>query len=52
MDHNENGAFAARGLRGQTFYVDPITQMMVVRLASYAVASNPTALPAYQAVAE
>jgi CubicO group peptidase (beta-lactamase class C family) len=54
--HNENGAYAARGVHGQTIYVDPTAEMVLVRLASYPQAQNgfidPTSLPAYQAVAE
>ncbi|WP_404376640.1 serine hydrolase domain-containing protein [Vreelandella aquamarina] len=54
--HNDHGAFTARGVHGQTIYIDPTAQMVIVRFASYPVASNaandPTSLPAYQAVAE
>lgn len=54
--HNEHGAFAARGVHGQTIYVDPTAEMVLVRFASYPKAQNgfidPTSLPAYQAVAE
>jgi CubicO group peptidase (beta-lactamase class C family) len=54
--HNEHGAFAARGVHGQTIYVDPTADMVIVRLASFPVAKNaridPTSLPAYQAVAD
>ena len=54
--HNEHGAFAARGVHGQTIYIDPTADMVIVRLASYPTAKNakidPTSLPAYQAVAE
>ncbi len=54
--HNAHGAFAARGVHGQTIYVDPTAEMVLVRLASYPRAQNgfidPTSLPAYQAVAE
>jgi len=54
--HNENGAFAARGVHGQTIYVDPTADMVLVRLASFPTAKNaaidPTSLPAYQVVAE
>lgn len=54
--HNDHGAFAARGVHGQTIYVDPTAEMVIVRFASYPVAGNaaidPTSLPAYQAVAE
>ncbi|MFP1632879.1 serine hydrolase domain-containing protein [Zhengella sp. ZM62] len=54
--HNAHGAYAARGVHGQTIYVDPAADMVLVRLASYPRAQNgfidPTSLPAYQAVAE
>ncbi|MDQ2091106.1 serine hydrolase domain-containing protein [Marimonas arenosa] len=54
--HNDNGAYAARGVHGQTIYVDPTAEMVLVRLASFPRAQNgfidPTSLPAYQAVAD
>ena len=54
--HNDHGAYAARGVHGQTIYVDPTANMVLVRVASYPRAQNgfidPTSLPAYQAVAE
>ncbi len=54
--HNKHGAFAARGVHGQTIYVDPTAEMVLVRFASFPRAQNgfidPTSLPAYQAVAE
>lgn len=54
--HNEHEAFAARGVHGQTLYIDPTAEMVIVRLASHPHAKNasfdPTSLPAFQAVAE
>ena len=54
--HNPHGAFAARGVHGQTVYIDPTAQMVIVRFASFPVAQNsfidPTSMPAYQAIAE
>lgn len=54
--HNDNGAYAARGVHGQTVYIDPTAEMVLVRLASFPVSANskidPTSLPAYQAVAD
>ena len=54
--HNDHGAFAARGVHGQTIYIDPTAEMVIVRFASHPNAKNgvidPTSLPAYQAVAE
>lgn len=53
---NEDGAFAARGVHGQTIYINPAAEMVLVRLASHPVAGNSandaTSLPAYQAVAD
>ncbi|TMN93615.1 hypothetical protein CWB72_02400 [Pseudoalteromonas phenolica] len=54
--HNKNGAFAARGVHGQTIYIDSTAEMVIVRLESHPIAANgvidPTSLPAYQAVAD
>lgn len=54
--HNQDGAFAARGVHGQTIYVDPKADMVIVRFASHPVTANAgndaTSLPAYQAVAD
>ena len=54
--HDKHGAFAARGVHGQTIYVDPTAEMVIVRFASFPTAKNsqidPTSLPAYQAVAK
>ncbi|QAA82028.1 class C beta-lactamase-related serine hydrolase [Aequorivita sp. H23M31] len=56
MTENKDGAFAARGVHGQTIYIDPKAEMVIVRLASHPIAGNaandPTSLPAYQAVAD
>lgn len=54
--HNAHGAFTARGVHGQTIYIDPAAEMVIVRFASHPQAKNayidPTSLPAFQAVAE
>ena len=54
--HNKHGAFAARGVCGQTIYIDPAAEMVIVRFATFPTAKNaqidPTSLPADQAVAE
>ncbi|MBE0346776.1 serine hydrolase domain-containing protein [Pseudoalteromonas peptidolytica] len=54
--HNQYGAYAARGVHGQTIYIAPKAEMVIVRFASHPSAGNsvidPTALPAYAAVAE
>ena len=56
MTENADGAFSARGVHGQTIYIDPKAEMVIVRLASHPVAGNAandaTSLPAYQAVAD
>lgn len=52
---NPTPIYAARGVHGQTIYVDPAADMVIVRFASHPDASNgkndPTSLPAYKAVA-
>jgi CubicO group peptidase (beta-lactamase class C family) len=56
VTHNEHGAFAARGVHGQTIYIDPTAEMVIARYASHPVAGNaaidPTSLPAYHALAK
>ena len=56
VTHNEHGAFAARGVHGQTVYIDPKAEMVIARFASHPVAGNaaidPTSLPAYHALAK
>lgn len=56
ITHNAHGAYAARGVHGQTVYIDPVAEMTIVRFASHPVAGNaandPTSLPAYEALAE
>ena len=55
VSHNAHGVFAARGIHGQTIYVDPKAEMVIARFASFPLAANgvidPTSLPAYEAVA-
>jgi CubicO group peptidase (beta-lactamase class C family) len=50
-----DGVIAARGVHGQTIYIDPSAQMVLVRFASFPKAQNtlidPTSLPAFRAVA-
>ncbi len=50
-----DGVIAARGVHGQTIYVDPSAQMVLVRFASFPKPQNPlidpTSLPAFRAVA-
>lgn len=54
--HDEHGAYAARGVHGQTIWIDPKADMVIARFASHPVAANaandPTSLPAFRAVAE
>ena len=56
ISHNPHGAFNARGVHGQTIYIDPKAEMVIVRFASNPRAANanfdPISLPAYQAIAE
>jgi CubicO group peptidase (beta-lactamase class C family) len=56
VSHDDHGAFAARGVHGQTIWIDPAAKMVIVRFASNPVAANgandPTSLPAYRAVAD
>lgn len=56
VSHDDHGAFAARGVHGQTIWIDPKADMVIVRFGSNPVAANaasdPTSLPAYRAVAE
>jgi CubicO group peptidase (beta-lactamase class C family) len=56
ITHNKHGAFAARGVHGQTIYIDPAAEMVIVRFASHPEAKNskidPTTLPAFEAVAQ
>ena len=53
--NNPTPIYAARGVHGQTIYVDSAADMVIVRFASYPDASNskidPTSLPAYKALA-
>jgi hypothetical protein len=56
ITHNEHGAYTARGVHGQVIYIDPLAEMVIVRLASYPTAANaaidPFSLPGYHAVAK
>lgn len=55
ITHNDHGAYAARGIHGQTIYIDPKAEMVIARHASFPQAANafndPTSLPAYHALA-
>ena len=56
ISNDDHGAYAARGVHGQTLWIDPKADMVIVRFASHPVAANaasdPTSLPAYRAVAD
>ncbi len=56
ITHDEHRAFAARGVHGQTIYIDPKAEMIIVRFSSHPEAKNskidPTSLPGYHAVAK
>lgn len=54
--HDDHGAYAARGVHGQTIYIDPTADVVIARFASHPQAKNgyidPTSLPAYRALAK
>ena len=56
ITHNKHGAFMARGVHGQSLYIDPQADMVIARFASHPIAKNaaidPTTLPAYEALAD
>jgi CubicO group peptidase (beta-lactamase class C family) len=53
--HDAHGAFMARGVYGQSLYIDPKAEMVIARFGSAPWASgaflDPTSLPAFRAVA-
>jgi CubicO group peptidase (beta-lactamase class C family) len=56
VSHNSHGAYMARGIHGQSIYVDPRAEMVIARYASHPAAGNvnndPVTLPAFQKLAE
>lgn len=56
ISHNEDGAFMARGVHGQSIYIDPKARMVIARFSSHPMAGNgandPTTLPAFDALAK
>jgi CubicO group peptidase (beta-lactamase class C family) len=56
VTHNEHGAFMARGVNGQSIYIDPKAEMVIARFGSHPMAANahndPTTLPAFHALAK
>ncbi len=55
VSHNAHGAYMARGIHGQSIYIDPTAEMVIVRYAAHPIAANagndPLTLPAFHAVA-
>jgi len=55
VTHNPDGAFMARGVHGQSIYIDPKAEMVIVRYASHPIAGNAAndgvTLPAFEAMA-
>jgi CubicO group peptidase (beta-lactamase class C family) len=56
VSHNEHGAYMARGVHGQSVYIDPKADMVIARYASFPMPANafndPTTLPAFHALAK
>ncbi|EKS32778.1 serine hydrolase domain-containing protein [Afipia clevelandensis] len=56
ITHNEHNAYTARGIYGQSIYVDPTAEMVIARYASHPMAANaandPVSLPMYMALAK
>ncbi|QGW84496.1 serine hydrolase domain-containing protein [Variovorax paradoxus] len=56
VSNNPHGAYMARGIHGQSIYIDPKAEMVIVRYAAHPVAASagndPLTLPAFHAVAE
>ncbi len=56
VSNNAHGAYMARGIHGQSIYVDPAAQMVIVRYAAHPIAANagndPLTLPGFAAVAD
>jgi len=54
--HNPHGAYMARGIHGQSLYVDPKAGMVIARFAAHPYASSvgndPLTLPAFHAMAQ
>ena len=54
--HDNHGCFSARGIHGQTLWIDPLAEMVIARFASHPTAANgandPHSLPAWRALAD
>ncbi len=55
VSHDAHGAYMARGVHGQSLYIDPKAEVVIARYASHPAAGNvandPITLPAFRAVA-
>jgi CubicO group peptidase (beta-lactamase class C family) len=55
VSHNEDGVYMARGIHGQSIYVNPRSEVVIARYASHHAAGNvnndPVTLPTFAAVA-
>lgn len=56
MMPGNTGAFSARGIHGQTIYIDPAAELVIARFGSHPIAAgsgnDPVSLPAFRAVAQ
>lgn len=56
ISHDDHGAYMARGVHGQSLYIDPKAEMVIARFGSAPWASgiflDPTTLPAFRAMAD
>lgn len=56
ISHDPHGAYMARGVHGQSLYIDPKAEMVIARFGSHPVAGNvandPVTIPAFHAMAE
>jgi len=54
--HDNHGCFTARGIHGQTLWIDPVAEMVVARFASHPIATSlandPHSVPAWAALAQ
>jgi CubicO group peptidase (beta-lactamase class C family) len=54
--HDNHGAFNARGIHGQTLWIDPVAEMVIARFASHPIATSlandPHSVPAWRALAD
>lgn len=55
ISHDDHGAYMARGVHGQSLYINPKAEVVIARYASHPAAGNvandPITLPAFRAVA-